>query len=46
MMPEASVLIVRSDPERVESDLASGLVACPCGGALRLGVCPLAGVAF
>lgn len=35
MMPGASMLIVRSDPERVESDLASGVVGCPsCGGVL------------
>lgn len=34
-MPEASVLIVWSDPDRVETDLASGAVACPsCDGAL------------
>ena len=35
LMPEASVLIVRSEPERVECDLALGVVGCPsCGGVL------------
>lgn len=35
VMPEASVLIVKSDPGRVETDLVSGLVVCPsCGGVL------------
>jgi Domain of unknown function (DUF6431) len=34
-MPEASVLIVRSDAQRVEADLVSGIVGCPsCGGVL------------
>ena len=34
-MPEASVSMVWSDPERVESDLLSGVVGCPlCGGVL------------
>lgn len=34
-MPEASVLIVESDPERVEADLAAGVIPCPaCGGVL------------
>lgn len=34
-MPEGIVLIVENDPERVEADLAAGLVACPrCGGRL------------
>ena len=34
-MPEASVLIVRSDAERVETDLREGSVGCPsCGGVL------------
>ena len=34
-MPEGIVLIVENDPERVETDLAAGLVACPrCGGRL------------
>jgi hypothetical protein len=28
------VLIVRSDPGRVEADLTSGAVECPCGGVL------------
>lgn len=35
-MPEASVLIVESDPEEVEADLVAGSVSCPgCEGALR-----------
>jgi len=35
LMPEASVLIVSADPERVERDLAAGAVGCPdCGGVL------------
>ena len=35
-MPEASVLIVESDPGRVEADLVAGSVTCPsCEGVLR-----------
>lgn len=35
MMPEASVLIVESDPDRVEADLVAGSVSCPlCEGRL------------
>jgi hypothetical protein len=34
-MPEGIVLIVGSDPDRVEADLAAGVVGCPaCGGVL------------
>lgn len=34
-MPGGIVLIVESDPSKVEADLAAGLVACPvCGGRL------------
>jgi hypothetical protein len=34
-MPEASVLIVESDPARVEADLSAGRFGCPgCGGRL------------
>lgn len=34
-MPEGIVLIVRSDPDRVERDLAAGLVTCPsCGSSM------------
>lgn len=36
LMPEASVLIVESDPGRVEADLVAGSVTCPlCEGVLR-----------
>ena len=35
MMPEASMLIVGSDPGRVETELWSGRLSCPgCGGRL------------
>src|SRR2546426_10415524 len=34
-MPEGIMLMVGSDPERVEADLSAGAVACPgCGGRL------------
>ena len=34
-MPEGIVLIVENDPQRVEADLAGGVVGCPaCGGRL------------
>lgn len=33
-MPEASVIIVGNDPERVEADLAGGAMTCPCCGGL------------
>ena len=34
-MPEGIVLIVENDPDRVETDLVAGVVACPrCGGRL------------
>lgn len=35
MMPEGIVIIVGSDPDWVERELAAGVVPCPrCGGSL------------
>src|SRR5579875_3177195 len=32
LMPEASVLIVENNPAKVEAELLSGKIACPCCG--------------